>query len=145
MLLLKEEYLERRFKFPLAILLSEEHGTRVFDARNLETLYKSCLTIVKERLEDGTLAYGTEIPDNKPDFDRETIKNLPKCLQEDALKKLDNYERELKDLKEAGELLQLAKRAVKECSGYLAYHVLEARKKWEYEGFELVSLESHGY
>ena len=103
MLLLKEEYLERRFKFPLAILLSEEHGTRVFDARNLETLYKSCLTIVKERLEDGTLAYGTEIPDNKPDFDRETIKNLPKCLQEDALKKLDNYERELKDLKEAGE------------------------------------------
>lgn len=142
MILLKKEYLEKRFKFPLAIILSEKHETRVFDASDLETLYKSCLTIVKERLKDGVLACDTKMPNNKPDFDRETIKKLPKCLQEDALKKLDSYDQELEASKEASELLQLAKRAVKERSGYLAYQILEARKEWEYEGFKLVSLEN---
>ena len=122
------------------LVFEEKHGTRYFAAKTKEQLFAACLMILKQRNEQGWYPAPSRKPD-RPDFDEESIPNLPESMQETAKKKYQSYKTNLRYYEGYRYTKELVEKAVAENNGALAYEILEDRSDGEYERMQVMRTE----
>lgn len=136
------------------IVCVEKHSTRYHDASTREVFLRSCLRILKERLEQPRYWYGeSETREefdsymkeygHRPSLTKEQAQALPEGgVKKKAIEELQYYADRLQNHLEHNQFLIDVQVAVSNEDGLMAWELLELRAKNEYERFQLEPLEN---
>lgn len=129
--------------YPYLLLCEEKHDTFRFHVPTREAFHKACLSVVKRRNSDG---YWYVYEDAKeltpPTLSREQIAKLAEgSVKEAALEEWERHEAALKRVESEKVERALLAKALKG-DGEAAADFLRVRKDGEYEGFEVVELDT---
>lgn len=138
---------------PCLLVFKEKHGTSYYHADNEAQLFAIALTVVRDRYEQGYW-YGSEkdieatrveqsvrmakLNGLRDELAKQTHETVVRALKRDR----DELEREINDNVEAIRFFDMAKRAVDERNGGLAWELLQDRSQYEYERFERERIET---
>lgn len=118
------------------LVLAEKHGTRYYVVDSDEDLFKVALVVVRGRLKDGYYHAPGEAP-TPPDYAEEDILKMPRSLQAEARKRVQEYKLRSREWDDANEDWILLQEVCSTANGRKAMELLEARSDWGYEGFSL--------
>jgi len=148
------------------MIFEEKHGNRYFDVSTEELLHKVSLKMLSIRVEDGyfeTEEYWVRLIENN----KQKIEELGSLLDKlgvdkdrplfefgstaegdatstfinNTIRELNRYKRYVTEYGRDYEDLRVAKSAIKEQDGERAYYILDCRRDYEYEGFDIKTLE----
>lgn len=126
------------------LVLKEKYGTRMFDVSTDQRLCQVALYVLTTRFKDG---YWYDDPGDPPaplDFEEKDIEGMPASLRADAKKQVEQHKRNLAEHREQKADYEEIKRAVEEKNGPLAWQILHARSRYEYEQAEMEYCEQPG-
>ena len=133
------------------LVFFEENCNRYFSAATTEETLRAFLQILIERYGPGThwLAITTTIEEHHsdqykpeaPDFDEDSIVNLPVSMQEDARERLEEHKKVLTAWDDQNERYHDIKRAIDENDAELAYECSIWTHDGEYERWSFEYLE----
>lgn len=136
-----QKQIDNHYKYPCVLVCEEKHGTRYLKAGTKEELLASCLKMLIERYNERWY-YKPEAPSKKPSVPLEQAQALPDgALKNMALREHDDYKRAQMYYEDDVAQFAVLEEAIKTKNGYLAYQALHHRRDYEYEGFEVHSLE----
>jgi hypothetical protein len=115
-----------------------KHGDHFFSIPTLKDLYKVSLYLLKERINYGYIQDWGKYNEKPLDYTEEDIEKLPLSFQEKAKEKLNYYNEQLKAYEENKIVCDLAKKAIKEKDGATAFRIINNRRDYEYESFEII-------
>jgi hypothetical protein len=145
------ELLERRLKGHLdknsIVIFKEKHSDRYFAIPDIDTFCKVALKIVTERFKEGWYGDESDYSIDEPGLSREQVEALPEGkIKHDAMKRIADYEAELKGKARYLVDYKTSKRVVKEkdAPGALMF-LLQRGKSGEYESWDIQGLESPNY
>ena len=121
------------------LIFKEKHGDRYFDVSTESRLFGACLSVLKERFDEG---WWYEPPEgNEPEPPTLSLEEIGKLkegrIKQEALEEHKSYNRDLVYFEEAARLYKNIKQAIDNKDGALAYQCLLARSNGEYERMEL--------
>lgn len=124
------------------IIFSEKHGDRYFSAKTIEDIGAVCLKVARERIKDGYWYDTTPYYGKSPEVTQEEIDALPDgALKNRLQKEIELYnDRKNREDRKFDRLRKLVS-AVKEGDEKAARMLIDERKDYEYEGYEIVYLE----
>jgi len=124
---------------PQVLVVHEKHEDKYFYIQNVADLHAAALAIVDERLDAGFYELG---PGPKAlDYAHADLTAMPVSLREKAARALKDHEREsVLYLDEVGDYAIIVK-TVANKDGAVAWRILNNRKDYEYEGFNLNDFE----
>jgi hypothetical protein len=127
------------------IVLRGHHDTSYYRAHDPEGTLRAFIRILRNEYgPNGPFDVNDLIRDNEesdlpsPGYDRADIGDLPDALQEEATAKMDQWERQVEEKERYGKHLLLAKKAIEEEDGELAYacfanrHFFDGDWRFEY-------------
>ncbi len=127
------------------LVLREKHGERYYVVDNDQELFKVALNIVRGRLKEGHWYHPPGDPPVPPDYAEEDILKMPKSLQAEARKKVQDYKSRSRSWDDANEDWLQVNEVCSSGDGRKAMQLLESRGDWEYEGFSLHPADGHDY
>jgi len=125
---------------PSVLVFEEKNGKRHFYIENDEALFATALKVLRERNKDGYWWYKPKAPEAL-DITEEQIPNLPKSLQDKATEALKEYKEALRAFERDDREYQAIQKAIREKNGQMAWQLLYARRKAEYEAVEIETCE----
>jgi hypothetical protein len=143
--------LERRLKGHLdknsIVIFKEKHSNRYFHIPDIDTFCKVALKIVSERFKESWYGDESDYQIDEPGLSREQVEALPEGkIRHDAMKRIADYEAEMKGKARYIIEYKTSKRVVKDKDGAGALMFLLNRgKDGEYEGWDIQGLESPNY
>lgn len=134
---------------PTILLLKEKYGTQAFRASNDEEIEQSSLKILQDKIENGHINNPDADPEMEeiykpatPTFIKEQILKLPDGdVKTAAQKEFDRYQTYLDNKEYERNLWNKTQVALSTQDGKLAWNIINSRKSYEYEMFELVELQ----
>lgn len=117
----------------------EDNGNRYFDACTTEDIGRACVSVLKQRKQEGWFTKpGPEpVPPSRKPEDFEDDKELQKAVT----RQWANYTVNLRDWKEEVSDWEDLQEAVNTDNYYVAFTLCQSRSGYEYEGFSLERLE----
>jgi hypothetical protein len=120
------------------ILFKEKHGELCFDASTDELTFAACLNVVKRRLKDGW--YQVPNKPKKPHFDEKEIAAMPWEERAVLTGLFQMYKSSLEWFNLSKQDRETAIRASENNDGKLAWKLIDSRRGYEYEGFEMIEV-----
>lgn len=117
---------------PCVMVCHQKHGRYYYHIPDTKALHKAALWLLKERLEARWYADPGKKPKG-PGFSREDVEKLPEALREEAKKKLDRHDGEVREWEQEQSTWSDLKNAIDMEDGGLAWEVLRDRSDYEYE------------
>ena len=131
--------------FNLLLILKEKHGNRYFYVPTFEHLCKAALKVVLERNEQGYwYDFSEELDeDEKPEISKEDLEKMKDGpIKMVGLKEWEHYESKLDHKPKLIKGKKLLDKVIEDNDLLSALQFLEDRRDYEYEGFEIESLET---
>lgn len=124
------------------LVFKEKYGDRYFDASTPEKELDAYLKIAKQRIKDGYWYDIDCVVPEEPEISKEQIAKMKDSgLKTAAIQEWENYEYNLRYLKECEETEKLIK-LVKKGDKQAAKTLIWSRRDGEYEGFEIEETEN---
>lgn len=127
------------------LIFNDKYSDSIYDASNTENIGLACLKVLKERYEDSyygvynSLSY---IESQKPNQDASLITDPTLKKEYDKLQ--NTYLNNIRIYHEQKEFVENVKKAIDNVDLNLAYSLLNQRIHYEYEGFNLINVETVG-
>lgn len=125
---------------PNAIMIvTEKHCVSYYDASSTEAIGLTCLAILRDRDSQNYYATSKELESEKPSPPKHKPEDFGDELElaEVCFKQWKSYEMSLKNYEQELQLRQGIDRALSEKDYWIAYHILESRRDYEYERIEV--------
>ena len=125
------------------MILVEHHGNRYLDVSTQEKLEKASLSVVKGRFGGNNEYYPIEAPvdPGPPPFTEEQIEQLDKLFQPVARTEVLRHKSKLQSYNNEKKLQESIRYCIENNDGKLAYRILQSRRGYEDESFEIVSVD----
>ena len=143
----KKKPSKKKTKKQRIIVFDEKHGDRYFDASTAAKLQAVALKILTERLKSGYWYFKPEPFKEDPEKEIEKLTKdseqiTDSFLRNAAEERIGRLHKGLDAYKRDTRMWEEIQKAVKEKDGNLAYQLLNSRRNYEYEGFDLEYLEN---
>jgi len=126
------------------LVLKEKHDTWYFDVSTQKQLEDMALSVVTGRFSMRNAPYGLydEVEEAKtPALTMEEIDTLQKgAIKEAGQREWEEYELQIREDQRHRDAQNRISKCIAEKDGKLAVEILEQRKQYEYEGFEIVEI-----
>ena len=126
------------------VVLREKHGNRYFVVDNDEELYALSLSIVRGRLASGYFYHEPGDPPVPPDYTEEDVLKMPRSLQAEARKKVQDYKVKSRYWDDERDSWHDINEACASANGRLAWEILRDRDG-EYEQVSLEPADKKTY
>lgn len=126
---------------PRNIIISrEKHGDAYYSALNRVDFASSCLNLVHDRNAIG-FYWADDEPPVAPKYSEESIAELPEEFQNEAKRAWSHYKMRVHEHEDNLHYMELVQEALKNKNWKCAWALLDRRRDYQYEGFEIEKLQ----